>query len=202
MGQDFRDLLDYGTATLFEACPDVRALSNNIRPLFCPIAVYGVAYPVYAPPGDNLAVHLALAEAPPGSVLMVGTEAETHKGFWGEVMTEAAIARQLSGLITDGAVRDTNSIRKLHFPVFSAGIAIPGTVKAKQGRRNCSIQLGGVEISPGDVVIGDDDGVVIVPQTSVATAREAADLRTRKERDFIDKLRNGALTIDLLGLRR
>jgi 4-hydroxy-4-methyl-2-oxoglutarate aldolase len=202
VGQDIRDLSGYGTATLLEACPDVRALSNNIRPLFCPIDVCGVAYPVDAPPGDNLPVHLALAEAPAGSVLMVRTQAETHKGFWGEVMTEAAIARQLSGLITDGAVRDTRSIRKLQFPVFSVSIAIAGTLKAQAGRRNCSIEIGGVNVSPGDVVVGDDDGVVIIPQASVPIVREAAALRSRKECDFINKIRHGALTVDLLGLRR
>ena len=202
MAEDVRSLTSYGTATLFEACPGVRALPNEIRPLFCPIELSGIAYPVRAPAGDNLAVHLALAEVSAGSVLVISTEGESRKGFWGEVMTEAALARGVAGLVTDGAVRDSKAIRGFRFPVFSRGIAIPGTTKLQEGSRNCAIELAGFQISPGDFVAGDDDGVVVIPKDLLEKVRKAAELRTRKETEFIGQLRKGALTIDLLGLRK
>ena len=111
-------------------------------PLFRPILLSGPAYNVAAVPGDNLEVHLALADAPAGSVLVVATGGELRMGFWGEVMTEAALARGIAGLVTDGAVRDIRAIRDLQFPVFSAGVAIPGTQKKVSGQRNVEIQIG------------------------------------------------------------
>jgi 4-hydroxy-4-methyl-2-oxoglutarate aldolase len=196
------DLLQYGTATIFEAYPGAKALPGEIAPLWRPIQLCGPAFPVYAPPGDNLAAHLALAEAPEGCVLVVYTGGEKRKGFWGEVMTEAATARRVSGLVTDGAVRDIKAIRDLGFPVFSAGIAIPGTVKLQEGTRNSQIELSGVPVAPGDIVFGDDDGVVLVPKDLLEAVGQSAEKRMRKEAEFIRQLKQGALTVDLLGLRK
>jgi len=122
-------LAKYSTPTLAEASSHVVVLPPVIAPLFRPIQLSGPVYLVLAMPGDNLAVHLALAKAPGGSVLVVATGPELQKGFWGEIMTEAALARKIRGLVTDGAVRDTRPIRESAFPVFCAGVAISGTTK-------------------------------------------------------------------------
>jgi 4-hydroxy-4-methyl-2-oxoglutarate aldolase len=199
---DNSEVLAYGTATLFEAYEGVRALSPSVAPLFRPILMCGPAFPVYSPAGDNLAVHLALAEAPSGSVLVVSTGGETNKGFWGEVMTEAALARGIAGLVTDGAVRDIKAIRDLKFPVFSSGVAIPGTRKRETGTRNMAIQLAGVTVFPDDIVVGDDDGVVVIPREMFPSAIQAAAARTQNESALISRLRQGELTMDLLNLRK
>lgn len=194
-------LASFGAATLFEADRRVRAMAPEIAALYRPILLCGPAFTVSAVPGDNLAVHHALAEAPGGSVLVVSTGGELRKGFWGEVMTEAALARGIAGLVTDGAVRDIRAIRDLRFPVFSAGVAIPGTVKNMAGSRNTVMQIAGVLVEPGDIIVGDDDGVVVVPKDSVPEVRAAAEQRTHKEAGIIASLRQGELTVDLLKLR-
>jgi 4-hydroxy-4-methyl-2-oxoglutarate aldolase len=195
------DLAAFGAATLFEADSRVKAIPPEIAALYRPILLCGPAFTVAAVPGDNLAVHHSLAEAPSGTVLVVATGGQTRKGFWGEVMTEAAMARGIAGLVTDGAVRDIRAIRDLQFPVFTAAVAIPGTVKKDAGRRNISIQIAGVRIEPGDLIVGDDDGVVVAPKDAVAEICVAAEQRTQKEAGFIASLRKGALTVDLLKLR-
>lgn len=191
----------YATPTLFEASPVVRPLPPRIAPLYRPLQLHGPTYPVSAQPGDNLAVHLALAEAPAGSVLVVKTGAEVERGFWGEIMTEAALARGIRGLVTDGAVRDTRALRRLEFPVFCAGVAIRGTTKNDRGLLNQPVVLGEVTIRPGDIIVGDDDGVVVVPADSALDVMEKAEARVRKETGFIERLRRGELTLDLLNLR-
>lgn len=196
------DLAAFGTATLFEALPGIRVLPREISPLFEARPFSGRAFPVYAPPGDNLAVHLALAEAPSGSVLVVATGNQIRKAFWGEVTTEAALARGIRGLVTDGAVRDVHAIRNLGFPVFCAAVAIPGTIKAEEGIRNSPVTLKGIVISPTDWIVGDDDGIVIVAEDLVDAAIRAAKEREQREKKVITELRNGAFTIDLFGLRR
>lgn len=196
-----QELGKFATPTLLEASAAVAALCPSIAPLYRPIGLCGPAYTVLASPGDNLAVHLALAEAPAGSVLVVATGPETQKGAWGEIMTRAALARGIRGLVTDGAVRDTRAIRRLGFPVFCAGIAIPGTTKCDRGVRNEPVMLGGLTVRPADFMVGDDDGVVVVAADRVDEALEKAGARARKEAGLIKRLRRGELTLDLLNLR-
>ena len=191
----------YGTPTLFEVSTEVRALPQQIAPLYRPIKLFGPSYTVTAEPADNLSVHLALAEAPSESVLVVTIGSETQHGFWGEVMTEAALARGLGGLVTDGAVRDSRAIREKGFPVFCAAVAIPGTSKKSAGTLNQPIMLGEVEVRPGDYIVGDDDGVVIIPAGVIAAVIGSARIRADKEMVFIEKLRRGESTVDLLKLK-
>ena len=195
-------LSSYATPTLLESSSQVSALPPAVRPLFRPLQVVGPAYPVHSQAGDNLAVHLALAEVPPGHILVVETGGAVEYGFWGEIMTEAAIARDVAGLVTDGAVRDTREIRQLHFPVFCAGVAISGTIKQSPGEVNQPVVMGNCRIRPGDIVVGDDDGVVVVPAEAQSEVIERAQARVAKENSLIQRLRDGELTVDLLGLRR
>jgi 4-hydroxy-4-methyl-2-oxoglutarate aldolase len=161
----------------------------------------GDAYPVMARASDNLAVHRALAAAPRGSVLVVSTGGDKFRAFWGEIMTRAALARGLAGLVIDAGVRDSHYIRESGFPVFCPGTAIPGTDKSWPGSVNESVVIGNTLVNPGDLVVGDDDGVVVIPQAEVARTLELAQARTEREATIMQKLGEGELTLDLLDLR-
>lgn len=190
----------YATPTLFEAGPGVRACAPAIAPLFRPIQLAGPAFPVQASAGDNLAVHRALAAAPAGAVLVVAMGGETRYGFWGEILLAAALARGLRGLVTDGAVRDSRALRAAGFPIFCGGLAIPGTVKQWPGVIGEAVVLGGALVQPGDFMVGDDDGVVVVAAEHVAAVLERAEARVAREAGIIARLREGATTLELFGL--
>ena len=187
------------TATLSEVQGGLGIVDAPIRPLFVPCRTAGPAFPVSLPVGDNLSVHHALARAPHGSVLVVSC-GDTGHGFWGEIMTVAALARGIAGLVTDGAVRDSDAIRLLNFPVFCSGIHIRGTAKDKPGSVGSPVALGGVMIRAGDYVVADSDGIVIVPPDAMEKALGRALEREEKERRMMSELRAGKTTIELLGL--
>jgi 4-hydroxy-4-methyl-2-oxoglutarate aldolase len=195
-------LAQFATPTLFEASDRVAALAPAIKPLSIPINLSGFAYTVMAEPGDNAVVHWALAEAPPGSVLVAAIGGDILRAFWGEIMTEAAIARDIRGLVTDGAVRDSRAIRLVSFPVFCAGTAIVGPGKSRQGELGRPVVLGQTLIHTGDIIVGDDDGVVVIPQDEVQNVIERARERQDKENAVIERVRLGHLTVDLLNLRK
>ena len=187
------------TATLGEVRGGLGIVEAPIRPLFVPCQIAGPAFPVTLPVGDNLSLHHALARAPRGSVLTV-TCGDTGHGFWGEITTVAAQARGIVGLVTDGAVRDSDAIRRLNFPVFCGGIHIRGTAKEKLGSVGASVVLGGVVIRAGDYVVADSDGIVIVPPEALERTLERAREREERERRIMAELRAGKTTIELLGL--
>jgi 4-hydroxy-4-methyl-2-oxoglutarate aldolase len=189
------------SATLHEAMGKQHTMWPSIRPLWRPLSLCGPAFTVQARPGDNLAVHWALAVAPPGSVLVVTHEGDNSCGGWGEIASVAALARGLRGLITDGAVRDTGPCRQLGFPIFSQGVSIKGTTKAFPGAVNVPIVCAGASVRPGDYVVADEDGVVVIPRDQAQTLARQAQERDRREAEIMERLRAGDLTVDLLGLR-
>ena len=191
----------YATPTLFEVSREVGALSSAIAPLYRSIHLCGPAYPVLARTGDNSAIHRAVADAPSGSVIVVATGQDTQRGYWGEVLMEAAFARGIRGLVMDGGVRDTRAMRERPFPVFCASISIAGTTKTGSGSTNVPVMIAQVLVRPGDFVVGDDDGVVIVPPEIADQVLEAVEVRVRKEASILQKIREGELTVDLFGLR-
>jgi 4-hydroxy-4-methyl-2-oxoglutarate aldolase len=132
--------------------------------------------------------------------LVVATGGNLKEGFWGEILMEAALARGICGLVTDGAVRDTRALRERAFPVFCAGVAIPGTTKTISGTLHAPAMLMQVVVTPGDFVVGDDDGVVIIPRDKALPVLAGSQARTEKEVAMIQRLRQGELTIDLLKL--
>lgn len=192
----------YATPTLFEVSPCVSALSPSIVPLYRPIQMWGPAYPVLTRTGDNAVIHDAVACAPPGSIVVVATGRDTQRGYWGEVLMEAALARGIRGLVLDGGVRDTRIIRKRAFPVFCGATSISGTTKTGSGLLNEPVMISEVLIRPGDIMVGDDDGVVVVPAEIAAQVVETAEARVQKETHLIQKIKEGELTINLLGLRK
>ena len=157
------------------------------------------AYPVVLGPGDNLAIHVAVATAPPGCALAVDAHQE-ELGFWGEVLTTGAQARRLAGLVIDGCVRDIDALERHRFPVFSTGIALPGAAKVHGGTVAVQATVGGAEVDPGDWLVADADGVVVIPGDRLDEVTAAAAARQEREAAMFERLRQGATTIELLGL--
>jgi len=192
------ELLRHGPATLGES--GARRMRSRIRPVWPGAEVAGPAVTVRCTPGDNLGIHVGVTVAVPGSVLVVDVGEERELGFWGEVLTMAAQARGIAGLVIDGCVRDVDALAAHGFPVFSSGVALTGATKAMPGSVNRQVVAGDVEVEVGDWIVGDVDGVVVVPSASVDDVLAAAQARTAKESGLFDALRAGKTTIELLAL--
>ncbi len=158
------------------------------------------AYPVGCTPGDNLAVHVAVTRAPAGSVLVVDVGQVADRGYWGEVLTTAAEAAGLAGLVLDGGVRDVAALQAHGFPVFSATIALTGATKDKPGTVGVPVRAGGVLVAAGDWVVADVDGVTFVAAGALDEVVRAGKAREQKEAGFFEALRSGSTTVELLGL--
>jgi 4-hydroxy-4-methyl-2-oxoglutarate aldolase len=194
------ELLRLGSATVYEAAGAEGALDPAIAPVWPGARVCGPALPVQCSPGDNLAVHLALAAAEPGVVLVVDAHAHLA-GYCGEVLAVAAQARGVLGLVMDGGVRDTDALERLRFPVFARGRSIARTVKHEPGRVGQPVVAGGALVRPGDVVVADADGVAVIRAERLGEVLDASRARVAKEEGVMERLRAGELTLDLLGLR-
>ena len=188
-------------ALLHEAMGKRGAMSHEIKPAFPGARLLGRALTIKSSPGDNLMLHLAISVAQPGDILVAGVDGFLEAGIWGDLATVAAQMRGIKGLLTDGAVRDVEGISRLNFSVFSRGLSIKGTTKKQKGELNRPISIGGVWVQPGDYIVGDVDGVVVVPAAEVdAAVAKAYEIRQREEA-IIAKLKEGGLTLDLLGMR-
>lgn len=186
-----------GSATLSESGAAI--LEPRLHAVW-PAAVAGPAFPVQCAPGDNLAVHAAVASAPPGSVLTVEVPGERERGFWGEVLTVAAMARGLAGLVIDGCVRDTAALRARRFPVFSTGVALASASKAGPGSIGEPAYVGGRLVARGDWLVADRDGIVAIGVNELDDVVTRAVDRQTKEAELFDRIRAGATTVELLGL--
>lgn len=191
----------YAAATLHEVMGKRNDLRADIKPIWKGCKVCGPAFTVKVPDGDNLPLHRALAVAPPNAVIVAETGDHVDGAIWGELNSVAAQARGILGLVTDGAVRDVDNIEVLRFPVFSPAINMHGLSKDHVGEVGVPVMCGGVRIEPGDFVVGDADGVVVVPKGEVEDVMEAARQREEWEAGIMEELREGELTIDLLGFR-
>jgi 4-hydroxy-4-methyl-2-oxoglutarate aldolase len=190
----------FDPATLYEAAGQKGMVDPAIRPAWPGARMWGPAITVQCPPGDNLMLHVAVANAPPGGIIVATTSGFTAAGAWGEILTAAAQARGLGGIAIDGAVRDIDAIRQTGFPVFSRGFAIGSCTKERPGAIGDPVQFGGVMVRPGDLILGDGDGLVIVEQERLDEVYAVAVTRRRKESEIIAQLREGRTTMELLGL--
>lgn len=190
-----------GSATIHEAQGKIGALSHEVKPLDPTRRLAGRALTVLTRPGDNRALHLALLEAQPGDVLVVDAFGWKEAGVWGDVLTAAAQQKSVAGVVVNGAVRDADTIIELGFPVFAKALSIKGTAKEDDGVIGGVVTIDGVTIRTGDLIVGDRDGVVAVPQDTVDEALTAARAREDKEAGWVEQIAQGALTVDLLGLR-
>jgi 4-hydroxy-4-methyl-2-oxoglutarate aldolase len=192
-----------GASTVHEAAGRIGALPSAVTALYREqAAVAGPAATVLCPDGDNLWLHRAIYAAAPGEVFVVEVGTGEDYGYWGEIMATAAQERGIAGLVISGCVRDAVQIQRLGFPVFSTGTCIRGTVKdpERPGALGGRLRLGDVLVSPGDLVVGDADGVVVVPRDAAEQAVAAGEVRERKEAGVMDQLRAGGSTLDIFGL--
>jgi 4-hydroxy-4-methyl-2-oxoglutarate aldolase len=193
-------LLPLGTATLAEAWSATRLIDAPLRPLAPGMALAGPALTLRCTPGDNLALHLAIAAARPGDVLVVDYDGSIESGPFGEIMALACQMRGIAGLVIDGAVRDSAQIAALGFPVFARGLNIRGTFKRDRGALGIPVTLGGTVIAPGDIVFADADAIVTLASGDLAAAQDAATERAAKEAAMMHRLRQGETTLSILGL--
>lgn len=191
----------FDPATLFETADRQGMIDPALRPAWLGAKICGVAATVECPPGDNLMLHMAVAEAEEKVVLVANVGSYLLAGAWGEVLTVAAQARGILGLVIDGAVRDIDAIERLGFPVFSRGLAIGACSKERPGTLNRPIQIGGATVHPGDIIVGHSDGLVVVDHNRAEEVYEKAASRQQREEEMIRQLRQGRTTVELLGLR-
>jgi 4-hydroxy-4-methyl-2-oxoglutarate aldolase len=187
-----------GAATLGES--GGQPMSPRVKAAWAGARISAPAYPVTCAAGDNLAIHVAVAEAPSGHVLVASVGAEPERGYWGEVLTTGAEARGIAGLVIDGGVRDVSALETHRFPVFSSMIALRGATKEHAGRAGGQAVVGDVLVQQGDWVVADADGVTVIPHAKLDDVLAAGQTREAKEAGFFEALRAGKTTIDLLGL--
>jgi 4-hydroxy-4-methyl-2-oxoglutarate aldolase len=190
-----------GVATVHEAQGRSGLLRPYMRPVFPAARVAGSALTVLCGPGDNLMIHAAISVAEPGDVLVVTTFSESTDGMFGELLAESCMAHGVAGLVIDAGVRDTTEITALGFPVWSRAVSAQGTSKTIPGCVNVPVVCAGAAIAPGDVIVGDADGVVVVPRESGAAVVAAVDQRLAKEERTRARLKAGELGLDIYGLR-
>lgn len=193
-------LRDLGAATVYEAQGARGALDAGIKPLDPASRLVGPALTVDTRPADNLMLHAALLRARPGDVLVVDAKGFLEAGPWGDVLTAAALKAGVAGLVIHGAVRDAAAIVGLGFPVFCRGLSIKSTGKVQPGRIGEPVCIGDTVIRTGDIVVGDRDGVVIVPAGEAPEVLASAQARERKEAAFREAIERGESTAALLGL--
>ena len=177
------------------------AMDGRIR-RFAGSSLCGPAYPVRTVAGDNRTLHLALTQVPCGAVLVINAEGHLDRAVWGEVLTRAAQAAGVLGLVLDGAVRDVDAIASLDFPLFARAANPAGPHKGWTGQIGGTISCGGVVVAEGDVVLGDGDGIVVVPRERAAKVLEAAEDRAEKEQQWLRRIADGESTADIFGFTR
>ena len=194
-------LVPFGVATVHEAIGRTGYLGPEIRPVHLGPRVGGTAVTALCWPGDNLMIHAAVEQCRPGDLLVVTTTSPSTDGSFGELLATSLRQRGVRGLVTTGGVRDVAELHDLGFPVFCAAVSAQGTVKATAGAVNVPVSINGQRIAPGDAVIADDDGAVVVPRLDVSRAVTAARERVKKEEVARAAFRRGELGLDYYGLR-
>ncbi|MGY1706420.1 4-carboxy-4-hydroxy-2-oxoadipate aldolase/oxaloacetate decarboxylase [Geodermatophilus sp. SYSU D00697] len=191
----------FGVATVHEALGRVGYLGPEYRPAWPGARIGGTAVTVVCWPGDNLMIHVAVEQCRAGDVLVVATNSPSTDGLFGELFATALARRGVRGVILASGVRDVAELREMGFPAWSRAISAQGSVKATAGAVNVPVVLGGQTIHPGDVVLGDDDGVMVVPRADVARALTASQARLDKEAAARAAFQEGQLGLDRYGLR-
>jgi 4-hydroxy-4-methyl-2-oxoglutarate aldolase len=198
---DAARLGEFGVATVHEALGRVGYLGPELRPAWSGARIGGTAVTVLCWPGDNLMIHLAVEQCRPGDVLVVATNSPSTDGLFGELFATALAHRGVRGVVLGCGVRDVAELREMGFPAWSRAVSAQGSVKATAGAVNVPIVLGGQAIHPGDVVLADDDGVMVVPRADVARALTAGQARIDKEEASRTAFQQGELGLDRYGLR-
>jgi|SRR5882672_695035 len=192
---------ELGVATVHEAQARTGLMRPYMRPLYPGGRLAAPAVTVLCHAGDNLMIHAALEVCSPGDVLVVAPVSESSDGMFGELLATSCRAHGVAGLVIDAGVRDSTEIAAMNFPVWSKAISAQGTVKASAGSVNVDLVCAGALVHPGDVVIADHDGVVVVPRAHAAEVAKLGQQRQAKEERSRERLRAGELGLDMYGLR-
>jgi 4-hydroxy-4-methyl-2-oxoglutarate aldolase len=190
----------FGSASIHEAQGRRGAIASHIKPVDHTMRFAGTAFTVVCAPRDNLMLQVAIHYAQRGDVILVSAGEMGQAGTFGDVLANAAKAKGIAAVVTDSGVRDTASLRELGLPVFSGSVSITGTVKETLGPINQPMVFGGQLVYPGDAVVGDADGVVVVRRDEVAQVAELSRIREEQEADLIELYKAGRTTIDLCNL--
>jgi 4-hydroxy-4-methyl-2-oxoglutarate aldolase len=194
-------LAAFGVATLHEAMGRLGLANPVLRPAYVGARLCGPALTVLAQPGDNWMLHVAAEQIRPGDVVVVACTGDSSDGFFGELLATSFRARGAVGLVIDGGCRDVRELAAMGFPTFARAVSARGTVKATLGSVNVPVVCAGVQVEPGDVVIADDDGVVVVPRLRAAEVAAASAAREQREATNRARLAAGELGLDIYDMR-